>query len=95
MNTIRRIQRAGNGNLKELVIIKGFKDAAAMHRFLSKQAASTLPCSDNNWRINSEPGYVGDYVPELAALKPGTYAFAGGKYHNTKRKSPKIMHLPC
>lgn len=84
MKTIRRIQRIGNDTFKERVIIKGFKDAAAMHRFLSNQ-------SDNNWRVNSEPGYMGDYVPELAVLKPGTYAFAGGKYHNVKNLDASVL----
>ena len=76
MYTLRKIERTGNG-FKERLIIKGFKTSNAMYAFLGQQF-------DNSWTVNSEPDYYGNFKPELAALKPGTYAFAGGKYHNVK-----------
>ena len=83
MHTLRKTQRTGNG-FKERLIIKGFKHADDMNKFLSSQ-------SNNEWTINSEPEYHGSFKPELAALKPGTYAFAGGKYYNVKSLDASIL----
>ena len=76
MYTLRKTERTGNG-FKERLIIKGFKTSDAMCAFLGRQ-------HDNSWTVNSAPEYYGSFNPELAALKPGTYAFAGGRYHNVK-----------
>lgn len=83
MYTIRKTIRTGNG-FKERLQIKGFKSSQAMHDFLNKQ-------SDNTWQVNSEPDYYGAFKPELAALKPGKYAFAGGQWHNVKSLDPSIL----
>ena len=73
MHTIRK----GSSYKGERMIIRGFKTSEAMHSFLNAQP-------NNDWRVNSEPEYNGGFVPELSALKPGTYAYAGGKWHNVK-----------
>jgi len=70
MYTVRR-------NKNKRLTIKGFKSSDAMHKFLNSQ-------SDNSWIVNSEPDYYGCLSKELSPLKPGTYAYAGGKWHNVK-----------
>ena len=62
---------------KTVKVGTGFKTSDAMHNFLNAQ-------SDNTWVVTSEPDYYGAFNPDLAVLKPGTYAYAGGKWHNVK-----------
>ena len=83
MHTIRKTTSDGRG-LKTRLQIKGFKTSDAMHTFLNKQ-------SDNSWTVNSEPDYYGGFKPELAELKPGKYAFAGGQYHNVKSLDASVL----
>lgn len=82
--TIRKTVKTGNG-FKERLIIKGFRDSSLMHTFLNKQ-------DNNDWKVNSEPDYYGGFNPELAKLKPGTYAFAGGVWHNVKNLDSSILN---
>jgi len=83
MYTIRKTVKTGNG-FKTRLHIKGFKSSDAMHEFLNKQA-------NNQWVINSEPDYLGGFNEELAKLKGGQYAYAGGQYHNVKTLDPSIL----
>lgn len=83
MHTIRKTVKTGRG-LKERMTIKGFKTSEAMHEFLNKQ-------SDNTWIVTSEPDYYGAFKPELAKLKPGKYAFAGGQWHNVKSLDASVL----
>jgi hypothetical protein len=81
MYTIRKVTKAV---ARQRMTIKGFKTKEAMYKFLNSQ-------SDNDWHVNSEPDYYGVFKPELAALKPGTYAYAGGRWHNVKTLDPSIL----
>ena len=83
MYTIRKIIKIGTG-FKTRLQIKGFKTSDAMHTFLNKQ-------HDNSWAINSEPDYHGGFNSELAKLKPGKYAYAGGQYHNVKSLDASVL----
>lgn len=61
---------------KHRLIIKGFKTSQAMHEFLNKQY-------DNDWsEVETE---------SLKALKPGTYAFVGGKWVNVKKLDISVL----
>ena len=74
MYTIRKTSQCIK---KQRMTIKGFKSSDAMHKFLNKQ-------SDNDWIVTSEPDYYGNFNAELSKLKPGIYAYAGGRWHNVK-----------
>lgn len=76
--------RKGSSYKGERMTIRGFKTREAMHEFLNKQ-------TNNDWTINSEPEYLGGFRPELAALKPGVYAYAGGRWHNVKHLDPSAL----
>ena len=56
--------------------IKCFKTSQAMHEFLNNQ-------TNNDWRVNNEP--------ELTSLKSGTYAYAGGNWHNVKSLDSSVL----
>ena len=77
MNTIYRYHRLPNG--KERLIIKGFKTADAMYKFKNE---------GNVWESCATP-YHGP--ARYTDLKPGTYAFAGGKYHNVKSLDASVL----
>ena len=83
MNTIRKTVKVGTG-FKTRLVIKGFESSDAMHKFLNAQ-------SNNDWQVNSEPDYYGTFKPELAALKPGKYAYAGGQWHNVKTLDASML----
>ena len=85
MYSVYKIVDAGiPQRMKRRLIVKAFKDSDAMHKFL---------CSKHNgfnqWAENS---------PEKAAHgyphKSGTYAFAGGQWHNVKSLDPiTLAHI--
>lgn len=78
MYTIRK----GSSYRGERLTIKGFKTSEAMHAFLNKQ-------TDNTWTVNNNGGLVdAEYV---ATLKPGIYAYAGGKWHNVKHLDASVL----
>jgi len=83
MYTIRKTVKVGT-SFKTRLVIKGFKTSDAMHKFLNAQP-------DNTWIVNSEPDYYGPFNRKLAALKPGKYAYAGGKWHNVKTLDASIL----
>ena len=69
-----------NGKMKgERIRVRAFKDSEAMNGFLCSQY-------DNSWKVNSGV-LVGAELPH----KPGTYAFAGGRWHNVKSLDPSIL----
>ena len=68
---------------RQRMTIKGFKSARAMHEFLNAQ-------TNNTWQHNSEPDYFGN-ISATADLKPGTYAYAGGQWHNVKSLDPSVL----
>lgn len=57
--------RVARGNR---LIVRTFKNADAMHKFLNT-GSNAAP---GNWRVSNK------------GLKSGTYAYAGGKWHNVK-----------
>ena len=60
------------------LIIKTFKDADTMHRFLNSQY-------DNRWT---------ERHASHADKKAGTYAFAGGQWHNvSKLDASALAHI--
>ena len=84
MSTLHTIRKS-NGKMRgERLTIKGFKTSQAMHEFLNKQC-------DNTWKITSEPDYYGAFNAELAKLKPGIYAYAGGAWHNVKSLDSSVL----
>lgn len=59
--------------------VKVFKTSNSMHKFLNEQY-------DNSWKINSG-AVAGAELPH----KAGTYAYAGGKWHNVKQLDPCVL----
>ena len=80
---IRKYTRTGNG-FKERLVIKGFKDKSALYDFLAKQ-------DNNNWQeIEYFPRLQNSDKPKLIT-KAGTYAYAGGNWHNVAKLDPSIL----
>lgn len=79
MYTIRK----GSSYKGDRLTIKGFKTLDAMHAFLNKQ-------TDNKWSVNNGTGGIVD-ADTVAALKPGVYAYAGGKWHNVKHLDASVL----
>ena len=76
MNSIYK----SNGKMKgERIAVKTFKDSELMHTFLNKQC-------DNNWKINN-----GKLCGATLPTKNGTYAYAGGAWHNVKSLDASIL----
>ncbi len=63
------------GSFKERLIIKGFKTRDALHTFLNT--------SDNGMHWYE--------LKSTMPTKPGTYAFAGGQWHNVKSLDISIL----
>ena len=82
MNTIFRFMRIGGNNFKERLIVKSFKTSAAMYSFAQSSAQANL------WEYASGPNARHD---KFAALKPGTYVFAGGEWRNVKSIDPSAL----
>lgn len=78
------IRKTTPGIARQRMTIKGFKSEEAMHDFMNRQ-------SNNDWKMNSQPDYFGNIKPELAGLKPGVYAYAGGKWHNVKSLDASVL----
>lgn len=72
-----------NGKMRgERLTVKTFKDSDLLHQFLNKQ-------SDNSWKVNTGK-VVGSELPH----KRGTYAYAGGAWHNVKSlDSSMLAHI--
>ena len=72
-----------NGKVKgERLMVKSFKDADGMHKFLNAQ-------NNNDWRVNPQAGIFAS-LPH----KSGHYAYAGGAWHNIKGLDLTILaHL--
>ena len=72
-----------NGKIRgERLMVKSFKDADLMHKFLNSQ-------NDNSWRVNDQAGIFAS-LPH----KSGHYAYAGGAWHNIKGLDLTILaHL--
>ncbi len=78
MKTLHTIRKQSVlSNHRSRMIIKGFNSSENMYRFLNKQP-------NNDWVENSIPDYYGAFNSEWAKLKAGTYAYAGGQWHNVK-----------
>lgn len=75
-----RFERTGNG-LKERLMVKAFKNSNALGDFLTKQ--------DKPWRaiVAGQNSYLNVPYP----TKSGTYAAAGGQWHNVKNLDPCIL----
>ena len=80
MFTIWRFANVGGNNFKERLIIKGFKTSDAMYRFAQEQGNLWQYCDGPNARHTN-----------FANMKPGTYAMAGGYYHNVKSLDASIL----
>lgn len=61
------------GPTKERLKVKSFKTSEARASFLAKQ-------TDNRWQIPGDMSYLRVPYP----TKSGTYAAAGGQWHNVK-----------
>lgn len=85
-NTIYRIERFGS--FKERLIIKGFKSSDAMHKFLNDgdNALRWAP-ADPSQRYILTNGASNAFKD----LKPGRYAYAGGKWHNVKTLDSTVL----
>ncbi len=72
-----------NGKIKgERLMVKSYKDADLMHKFLNAQ-------NNNDWRVNDQAGIFAS-LPH----KSGHYAYAGGAWHNIKGLDLTILaHL--
>ena len=81
MNTIFKFQRTGNG-FKERLIIKAFKSSDAAYKF------TNTGFNGNIWKHCQGP-----HAPHLQfdGMKAGTYAFAGGKFHNVKNLDISVL----
>ena len=79
MNTVWKLNRIGINIFKERLVVKGFKTSDAMHSFTRRETG---------WEYCATP-YYGS--PRFTDLKPGTYAFAGGKYHNVKSLDASVL----
>lgn len=69
-----------NGKMRgERLTVKGFKDSEAMHGFLNKQ-------TNNDWKVLDNK-VTGSVLPKIN----GTYAYAGGEWHNVKSLDPSVL----
>jgi hypothetical protein len=75
--------RKGGSYKGNRLVIKAFKSEDLAHEFMNKQY-------DNTWQPNSFADYMG-YIPATKDLKAGTYAFAGGQYHNVKSLDDSVL----
>ena len=80
MHTIYRFVRTGNG-FKERLVIKSFKYSEDMYKFTGKQPG-------NLWSYCQGPN--ANHL-RYDGMPAGTYAFAGGKYHNVKTLDASVL----
>lgn len=78
MHTAYSFKRVPRTLARDRLVIKGFKTSDAMHTFLNAGGNGL------DWRPTTER-------PEFASFKPGTYAYAGGAWHNVKSLDPSIL----
>ena len=76
MNVIYKSNKKLRG---ERLTVKVFKDSQSMHEFLNKQ-------TNNDWQ-ERPPVFGGLAMP----TKSGTYAKAGGHWHNVKSIDPIVL----
>lgn len=69
----------GCNTFRDRLIVKTFSTDEARHQFLNKQY-------DNSWRML--PVVFGGLV---LPTKSGTYARAGGAWHNVKKLDPSVL----
>jgi hypothetical protein len=62
----------------------GLKERTHVKTFVSHEEACAFQCKqfDNDWRLAPA---------DLANVKAGVYAFAGGKWHNVKSLDPSVL----
>ncbi len=78
MHTIERETYPHTLRRGNRLTVRAFKTENDMHRFLNK-GDNAAP---GKWRISDKN------------LKPGTYAFAGGRWHNVKTLDPcALAHI--
>lgn len=83
MFTLFKYERSGHANLRERLVIKGFKTEEALDKFL-----------DTNYNFQqwkSTKGKIDLCRESIEGLKPGTYVRAGGKLHNIKSLDPSVL----
>lgn len=83
MYFLRKYQKTGNG-FKERLIIKGFKDKDNLYKFQSEQ-------DNNDWQEITVFPLRNKTDAEVPVKKAGTYAYAGGQWHNVKTLDPYIL----
>ena len=71
------VRKTNRNGFKERLQIKGFKTSDAMHKFLNKQTS-------NDWQETGDGSLI-------SMLKPGTYAYASGRWHNVKTLDPSTL----
>jgi hypothetical protein len=81
MFTVYKFQRTGNG-FKERLVIKGFKSSDAAHKFTNQGM------NGNVWTHCQGPNAPHS---KYDGMKAGTYAFAGGKFHNVKSLDVSVL----
>lgn len=78
-STIESVYKS-NGKMKgERIMVKTFRDSGALHSFLNSQ-------TNNDWKENS-----GSLCGSTLPSKKGTYAYAGGAWHNVKSMDPSVL----
>lgn len=81
MYLVKRYQKTGNG-FKERLIIKSFQTLEERTRFMSG------PNNDFNKWAETDGIVFGQKEP---VTKSGTYAYAGGKWHNVKTLDASVL----
>lgn len=85
MNTIRTNKGSWKG---ERMKIKNFKTRDAMHKFLNT-GDNALHWRETRDQTKTHPNTWG--ACDETKLKPGTYAWAGGQWHNVKNLDPSVL----
>ena len=82
--TIFKYTKVNCQSLKERLIVKTFKYNDDMHKFTQRADQGNIW---TYWSDNSP--FL--YDKALPVLKAGTYAYAGGKYHNVKHLDASVL----
>ncbi len=84
LTSIYHLKRRDHHSLKERLVIKSFKSTDAMHRYVQDR-----PPGSPSWQyVHDRPTLSGQ---DISGLKAGTYAFAGGRWHNVKSLDPTVL----
>jgi hypothetical protein len=78
--TIKRVQKLGGNSLRERVIVKGFNDSEAMHKFLNTGSNALT------WSIFKENFKAGTYIQRYDS------ASKGWEYLNIKDLDPSALN---